>query len=296
MPSVLGPVQRDSEYGNRWCTLCNGTARAALITCQRARRFRCSRPHSTAPTQVCGVDGKTYSSSCVAGNCGINPVKIACEGECPCAPTNPKDCCPKGTYCCGDGCVDDDVRFVQACKLGTCGCDAPPPPPPDECCPADKPVCCGSGCITKQQATVSLCLECSRAACVDPPPSDECCPVDKPVCCGSSCITKAQAEYTRCMQCSRPGCADPPPDGECCPAKTPVCCGDGCITKEDAVVSLCPRCSRESCLTPAPEPENCCSSGHKCCGSRCISDKRYHHKERRGLCPDSAEGCCPTTD
>lgn len=62
-------------------------------------------PKNYAP--VCGADNTTYANECVAGD-----VKVACDGECPCAKTKP---CPK-IY--SPVCGVDDTTYSNECLAG----------------------------------------------------------------------------------------------------------------------------------------------------------------------------------
>jgi hypothetical protein len=59
----------------QWCPLPVGECGSDEGTCEDIPNAAC--PEIYAP--VCGCDGQTYSSDCVAGNAGMN---IAYEGEC----------------------------------------------------------------------------------------------------------------------------------------------------------------------------------------------------------------------
>jgi hypothetical protein len=71
---------------------CGGTG-----TCQTRPRA-CTRIH--AP--VCGCDGRTYSSPCVAATAGMS---VRHEGECDAGePCGPVVVCEKGLECCNASC------------------------------------------------------------------------------------------------------------------------------------------------------------------------------------------------
>ncbi len=75
--------------------------------CEKGKCTPCTCTRIYRP--VCGVDGKTYSNSCIAK---CNHVKVACKGNCPCG----------GGGGPGDKCgSDSDCKPGYTCQGGTCG-------------------------------------------------------------------------------------------------------------------------------------------------------------------------------
>ena len=74
------------------------------------------------------TDSLAFRSCLVAGEPGAT-CEGNCEGTCGCdTPPPPKDCCPKGQSCCGDGCIPtDELPFTLCMANGNCGCGGTPP-------------------------------------------------------------------------------------------------------------------------------------------------------------------------
>jgi hypothetical protein len=89
--------------------------------------------------------------ACVCGTCTdrrdskhIKCADPAWDGDC--CIDNESDCCPKGTSCCGDECIDD--WQLPACPILSTCCESQPL---ENCCTPDVPICVCGDCVTQEQ-------------------------------------------------------------------------------------------------------------------------------------------------